>query len=121
MEAKTYYKIPISMWWFWFWLIITVLFTIISMGILFISLLIPLVIFFQLKNTVYKYNEEEFIIRKGIIFKTRKNISMKKIEEIDTKIGLLTLVVQAKPIALMNIKNPENEMEKLAKAWNNSK
>lgn len=121
MDNNTYYKIPISMWWFWFWLIMTVLFTVISMGTLFILLLIPLVIFFQLKNTVYKYNKEEFIIRKGIVFKTRKNISMKKIEEINTKFGLLTLVVQAKPITLMNIKNLEDEMDKLAKVWNSSK
>ena len=61
-----------SIWWFWCYLIITVLFTVMSMGALFIILLIPLMIFFQLKNTVYKYNKEEFIIRKGIIFKTRK-------------------------------------------------
>lgn len=46
---------------------------------------------------------------------------MKKVEEINTKLGLLILVVQAKPTTLMNIKNPEAEMDKLAKVWNSSK
>lgn len=120
MENENYYKIPISMWWFWFWFIIAILFTAISLGTLFIILIIPLIVFLQIKKTEYKYNEKEIVIKKGIIFKVRQNIAMSKIEEINTKFGLLTLVVQAKPITLMNIKNPDKEMDKLLVTWNKS-
>lgn len=121
MEDNKYYEMPISLFWFWFWLIIMGIFTIISMGTLFFTLLIPIIIYLQLKQTEYKYNTRELKIRKGLIFKRQRNIAINKIEEINVKIGLLNLIVQAKPITLMNIKNLSEEAEKLIEVWNNNR
>lgn len=124
MEEKNiikYYKIPINMAWFWYWLIITGLFTLLSAGILFIFLAIPLVIYFQLKNTEYLYDEKEFIIKKGLFFKTYKTVSMQKIEEINTIFTWITLIVQGKPTTLTHIKNPKEELYKLQEVWKRTK
>lgn len=117
IEENNYYEIPISMFWFWLWLIITGIYTIISTGMLFFLLIIPIVIYFHLKNIKYSYNNKEIIIRKGLIFKTNRNIAIDKIEEVNVKLGLLTLVVQAKPITLMNVKNVNKEANKFINIW----
>ena len=113
MENNNYYKIPINMVSFWYWLIITGLFTLISAGVLFILLIIPIVIYFQLKNTEYLYNETEFIIKKGFIIKKIKTISMQKIEEINSIFTWITIVVQGRPTSLMHIKYANKELYKL--------
>lgn len=121
MNEDEYYKMPISLFWFWFWLIIMGIFTLISMGALFFSLIIPIIVYLQLKQTRYEYNNKELRIKKGLIFRSQRNISINKIEEINVKLGLLNLIVQAKPISLMNIKNLNKEAERFIQVWNNNK
>lgn len=121
MDENEYYEIPISLFWFWFWLIIMCIFTLISMGALFFSLIVPIIIYFQLRKTKYRYNNKEIKIKKGLIFKSQRNLAISKIEEINVKLGLLNLIVQAKPITLMNIKNPKKEANRLIKTWNNNR
>lgn len=121
MKDDEYYEIPISLFWFWFWLIIMGSFTLVSMGALFFTLVVPIIIYFQLKNTKYKYNTKELKIKKGLIFKSQRNIAINKIEEVNVKIGLLNLIVQAKPISLMNIKNLNEETDKFIQVWNNNR
>ncbi len=118
MENNTYYKIPISMFKFWFWLIIMLIFIAISGGLLFPILIIPAIIYLKLKNTEYLYNNKELIIRKGLINKLNRNIALNKIEEININLKILNLVVQARPISLTNIKNINEEADKLIKVWN---
>ena len=81
MENNDYYEIPISLFWFWFWLIIMGIFTLISMGALFFTLVVPIIIYFQLKQIKYRYNNKELKIKKGLIFKSQRNIAINKIEE----------------------------------------
>ena len=121
MENNDYYEIPISLFWFWFWLIIMGIFTLISMGALFFTLVVPIIIYFQLKQIKYRYNNKELKIKKGLIFKSQRNIAINKIEEINVKVGLLNLIVQAKPISLMNIKNLNEEADKFIQVWNNNR
>ncbi len=120
-KENNYYQIPISMGLFIFWLIITILFTLITAGTLFFLLIIPIIIYFQLKNTKYKYNDKEIIIDKGLIFKTHKSIALSKIEEVNIVIGLMTLMVQARPISLMNIKGLKKEANKFIQNWNQNR
>lgn len=120
-KVNEYYNIPISMGIFWLWFVLMLFFTIATMGILFILLIVPLIVFFQLKKIIYKYNEKEFVISRGIVFKIRHNIAMSKIEAISMNMGILTLTVQATPIMLPDIKKPEVEMEKLIKVWNKAR
>lgn len=121
MKKDQYYQIPISMFWFWFWLIIMGIFIIISMGALFFLLIIPIIIYLQLKQTKYLYNDKELIIKKGLVFKTQRNIAVNKIEEVNIKLGLLNLIVQAKPISLTNIKNLKEETDKFILVWNKNR
>lgn len=121
MKYDNYYKMPISLFWFWFWLIIMGIFTLVSMGSLFFTLVIPIIVYFQLKKTQYKYNTKELKINKGLIFKSQRSIAINKIEEINVKIGLLNLMVQAKPISLMNIKNLNEEADRFIQVWNNNR
>lgn len=121
MEETNYYKIPISMVSFWFWLIIMGIFTVISGGTLFFLLLIPIIRFFQLKNTKYLYNNRELIIKKGLIFKSNRSIALDKIEEVNVKMNLLTVIVQAKPISLTYIKSLNEESDKFIKNWNENR
>lgn len=121
MENNVYYEIPISLFWFWFWLIIMGIFTLLSMGTLFFTLVVPIMIYFQLKNISYKYNNKELKIKKGLLFKSQRNIAINKIEEVNVKVGLLNLIVQAKPISLMNIKNLNQEADKFIQVWNNNR
>ncbi len=120
-KENNYYQIPISMGLFIFWLIITILFTLITAGTLFFLLIIPIIVYFQLKNTKYKYNDKEIIIDKGLIFKTHKSIALNKIEEVNIVIGLMTLMVQARPISLMNIKSLKKETNKFIQNWNQNR
>lgn len=121
MKKDKYYEIPISMFWFWFWLVITIIFTVISMGVLFFLLIIPVIVYLQLKNMKYLYSDKELIIKKGLIFKSYRNIAINKIEEINIKLGLLNLIIQAKPISLANIKRLNVEADKFIQIWNNNR
>jgi len=121
MEETKYYKIPISMVSFWFWLAIMSIFIAISGGILFFLLLIPVIVLAQLKNTNYLYNDRELIIKKGLIFKSNSSIALNKIESVNIKMNLLTVIVQAKPISLMHIKNLNEESDKFIKNWNKNR
>lgn len=120
-ENNKYYKMPISLFWFWFWLIVMTIFTIVSKGILCFSLIIPIIVLLQIKQIEYKYNEEELIIKSGIIVKNQRNIAINKIEEVNTKLGMLNLIVQAKTISLDNIKNLEQETERFIQVWNKNR
>lgn len=91
------------------------------MGTLIFLIIIPIIILFQLKKTEYLYNDKELIIKKGIIFKVRRSIAINKIEEVNVKLGLLNLIVQSKPISLMNIKNLNIETEKFIENWNKNR
>ena len=117
MEDNNYYKIPISFFWAWFSIIVMGLLVLISGGILFILLIVPLLMYLCLKNTQYLYNEKEFIIKSGIIFKSVTTISMQKIEEINVTFLGITLVVQGKPTVLMYIKKARKELDKLQQVW----
>lgn len=121
MEETKYYKIPISMVSFWFWLAIMSIFIAISGGILFFLLLIPVIVLAQLKNTNYLYNDRELIIKKGLIFKYNSSIALNKIEAVNVKMNLLTVIVQGKPISLMHIKNLNEESDKFIKNWNKNR
>lgn len=120
-KSDEYYKMPTSLFWFWFWLILMIIFTIVSKGILFFSLIIPVFVLLQIKQIEYKYNEEELIIKTGLIVKIQRNIAMNKIEEVNTKFGVLNLIVQAKTISLDNIKNLEQEAERFIQVWNKNR
>lgn len=121
MEYKDYYKIPISMSMFWVWLVIAIIFTVISMGVFFFFLIIPIVVFFQLKNKQYLYNDKELLIREGLVFKVRRNIAMNKIEEINVRLKFLNIIVQASPISLNNIKKLDEEADKFIEVWNKNR
>lgn len=121
MNFNNYYKIPISMFWFWLWLIIMSIFTIASMGALFFFLIVPIIVFFQLKNTDYSYNDKELKISKGLVFKTKSTIAINEIEEINVKLGLLNLIAKARPISLAHIKNLNEEADKFIQVWNNNR
>lgn len=121
MKGNEYYKLPISMLSFWFWLVIMGIFTALSGGALFFLLIIPILVFFQLKNTKYLYNNKELIIKKGLIFKTNKSIALNKIEEVNVKMSLLTVIIQAKPTTLMHIKNLNKESSKFIRIWNENR
>ena len=121
MRKKEYYEIPISKKIFWFWLIIVIIFILLSKGSLFFLLFIPIIVLLQLSNTMYSYNDIELIIKKGLIFKVQRNIALNKIEEVNVKLGLLNLIIQAKPASLMNIKNLKEESNKFINVWNKTK
>jgi len=121
MEENNYYRIPISMQSFWFWFIIIVIFIAISGGILFFLLLFPIIIFFQLKNKRYLYNNKELVIKKGLIFKSNRTIALNKIEEVNVKMNLLTVIVQAEPISLMHIKELKEESNRFIENWNKNR
>lgn len=121
MEYKDYYKIPISMSMFWFWLAFAVILTIASMGMFFFLFIIPIIVFFQLKNKQYLYNDKELLIRKGLIFKVRRNIAINKIEEVNLVLRVLNIIVQATPIPLNNIRNLDEEADKFIEVWNKNR
>lgn len=115
-------QIKISKSLFIFWLIITLIFVIVSGGVLFPLLLIPLYVLIYLKKLKYYYNKENFYIEKGVFLKNKEVIPLINIDSIESKniLGLkfINIFVKGKLKSCMHVKNPTKEVNKFMELKN---
>lgn len=123
---NSYYTIEINFFWFYLWLVISVLCTIVSFGILFIMLIIPLYYYVVLKNSKYYYNDEKIIIETGFFIRDQIIIPLYKINSIraqDNFLNFGTIYIKEKDrtIYLKYVNNSKNEMMELVEKWEKAK
>lgn len=121
-----YNYIEVSNFWFIFWLVISILFTIFSLGMLFILLIIPLCYFFILKNCKYYYNNDKLIIEEGVFNKKQFIIPFYRITNIVAQdnifnFGYIFIQDKGQTRKLKYVKNAKKEMMKLNEIWEKAK
>lgn len=124
MESS-YYEMPLSYTNFIIWLVITILLTLITAFSGFILLLIPLLLWIDLKKRKYKYNDEKIIVEKGILNKKQYIIPLYRIITIESSSVLWqeSIIIKDKgqEIKLDFVKEGREETLKLTEKWEQSK
>lgn len=123
---NNYYYIKISMFYFIFWLVISIILTFLSAGILFFTLLIPLYYYLILKFSKYYYNDEKLIIEIGIINKKQFIVPLYRIINITAQdnifnFGNIYIKDKEQFLILKYVEHSKAEMMNLTKNWENAK
>lgn len=121
-----YYNIKLSKFWFIFWIVISILLTVASYGVLFFTLLVPLWWFLILRTSKYYYNDEKIIIETGILNRKQKVVPLYRIVNITARdnilnFGELYIYDKGQTLILKNVEHSRNEMTKLITKWENAK
>ena len=125
MENNFYY-IKISKFYFIFWLVISIILTFLSAGILFFTLIIPLYYYLILKFSKYYYNDEKLIIEVGIINKKQFIVPLYRIINITAQdnifnFGNIYIKDKEQFLILKYVEHSKAEMMHLTKNWENAK
>lgn len=107
-------------------LVTTIIITVLSLGILFFTLIIPICYHFIIKNCEYYYDNENLIVKKGVFNKKQYIIPLYRIinikaEENFLKYGNIYIFDKEQNIILPYVNAPRKEMIKLSEYWQNAK
>ncbi len=121
-----YYDIPISKFMFKLWLAIGSMITALTLGMLFLVLIIPLYYYLDLKYRKYYYNDEKMIIETGIFNKTQKIVPLYRIINITAQdnifnFGRIYIKDKEQTVVLTYVKNAKNEMLLINEKWEKAK
>lgn len=123
---KDYYYIPISRYWFIFWLVVSIILTLLSFGIMFLLLIVPLCFYFILKNCKYYYNNDKLIVEEGVFNKKQFIVPLYRITNITAEdnifnFGCIYIQDKGHTIKLNYVKCAKNEMMRLNDYWEKAK
>ena len=125
-EEKGYYYMRISKIPFTVWLTIFMIFTILSSGILFPLLVVPICIYFILTSCKYYYNNEKMIIETGVFNKKQFIVPLYRIVNITAQdnifnYGSVFIHDKQQILELKYVKHSRAEMLALVEKWENAR
>lgn len=123
---KEYYDIKISKFIFIAWLVIGILLTLLSMGSLFLVMLVPLCYYFILNSCKYYYNNEKLIIETGIFNKNQNIVPLYRIVNITAQdnifnFGKIYIQDKGQTVVLKYVERSKAEMLNLVEKWEEAK
>lgn len=123
---KDYYNIPISKFIFITWLIVSIICTLLSMGSLFIIIIVPLCYYVILNNCKYYYNDVKMIVETGVFNKKQKIVPLYRIVNISAEdnifnFGKIYIRDKEQTVILKYVKYSKKEMLQLIDKWEQAK